>query len=737
MKKRPTIALACIVKNEAINISSFLQSIEGCFDEIHITDTGSTDNTVELFEKEKSSEIARCPIYVHHFEWVKDFSKARQYSFDQVPKEIDFIMWLDLDDVLSDKEKFIHFRDYSLHCAHMWLNPYNYAFNKEGQPSCAFMRERIVKNNHGFKWQFFLHEGLVRDWSRPTKSMPISTWTVNHRRTEQDLANDKGRNLNIFESNLEHEDMKTPRMKYYYGKELHDAGKHLEAIEWLNKVITEDGKVMEPHDRIMAIQYLAMAYGACDRWSEALQMCLQGMQLDPGRAEYWILAGDANYKMGRVSAAVNYYDGAKRGASSAVGGMTFTDPSARNLYPYLQIAAIAQNSGNHDLIMEQALALEKMGFKEAEGLKARADSIKHLSIVPKIDDLQECEDVVITCPPQGACQNWDEHSLEREGTGGSETAAIEIARWIKKKTGRPVKIFQPRSDSQKMPSGVEYYPCSKTESYIKNYKPKAHIAWRHATRLTPVDSYVWSHDLITHGGERHENYEKYLCLSGFHKEFVIDQQSVPEEKIALVSNGVNPLDFEHLESVEKIPGKVIFSSSPDRGMERCIEICKRAKERVPDLELHLFYGFRNMRLAGANEEADRLENLIAKNSSFVKFHGMTDKKTLMKHFKESVCWLYPADFIETYCITAIEALATGAYPLVRNIGALPYTLWPAYEMGMCTILDEDADSVEKFDVWADELVKVIDEKLFERVNINIEDYSWEKAADGFIQLMGL
>lgn len=737
MKKRPTIALACIVKDEALNVSSFLQSIEGCFDAIYITDTGSKDATVSMFESEKSAEIAGCPIFVRHFQWMNDFAKARQFSFNQVPAKYDYIMWLDLDDVLSDREKFIHFRDNSLHCAHMWLNPYNYAFSKEGKPSCVFMRERIIKNNYGFKWVYFLHEGLIQDPNRQTKAMPISTWTVNHRRTDEDLAKDKGRNLNIFELNKDHPDFKTPRMQYYFGKELHDAGRHLEAIEQLHDVISNRGKEMEPHDRIMAIQYLSMAYGACDRWAEALQMCLQGMQLDPGRAEFWILAGDANYKMGRTGAAVAYYDGAKKGASSSMGGLTFTDPSARNLYPYLQIAAIAQNAGNWQLMLEQASALRAMGFAEAEGLEARAEQIKDLAKVPSLDELQECEDVVITCPPQGACHDWDEQSLEREGTGGSETAAIEIARWIKLKTGRPVKIFQPRADSQKMPSGVEYYPVSKIESYIKTYKPKAHIAWRHATRLTPVDSYVWSHDLITHGGENHGNYEKYLCLSGFHKEFVIDQQAVPEDKIALVSNGINPKDFEGLEQVEKIPGKVVFSSSPDRGMERVIEICKLARQKVPHLELHLFYGFKNMRLAGQNAEADRLEALIAENSEFVKYHGMATKKELMRHFAESECWLYPADFIETYCITAIEALATRAYPLVRNIGALPYTLWGAYEMGMCTILDEDADGVEKYQLWADELIKVIDEKQYQRVNIDINEYSWEKAADGFIQLMGL
>jgi len=48
--KRPSISLCIIVKNEEHNLPRLLKSVEGCFDEICITDTGSTDKTVEIAE---------------------------------------------------------------------------------------------------------------------------------------------------------------------------------------------------------------------------------------------------------------------------------------------------------------------------------------------------------------------------------------------------------------------------------------------------------------------------------------------------------------------------------------------------------------------------------------------------------------------------------------------------------------------------------------------------------------
>lgn len=95
---RPSIAMACILKNEIENIDRFLASIEGCFDIIHMTDTGSTDGSKELIEKYQADlpecNPAKTPIRVHYFDWIDDFSAARNYSFSHA--QTDYIGWGDL-----------------------------------------------------------------------------------------------------------------------------------------------------------------------------------------------------------------------------------------------------------------------------------------------------------------------------------------------------------------------------------------------------------------------------------------------------------------------------------------------------------------------------------------------------------------------------------------------------------------------------------------------------------------
>jgi glycosyltransferase involved in cell wall biosynthesis len=194
MQKRPSIALAMIVRNEAHHLPELLKSIEGCFDEIHITDTGSEDDTVQV------AEPLGC--IVHHFEWCDDFAKARNFAFSH-PKT-DYIMWMDGDDVLSSRERFIAFRDEMLSEADMWLANYWYATNAQGQPTCVFTRERIIKNDGRFQWKYFIHEGIV---AKPglTKAPIVQfspAWQIVHKRTEADLAGDRSRNLSIIEDKV-------------------------------------------------------------------------------------------------------------------------------------------------------------------------------------------------------------------------------------------------------------------------------------------------------------------------------------------------------------------------------------------------------------------------------------------------------------------------------------------------------------------------------------------------------
>jgi glycosyltransferase involved in cell wall biosynthesis len=332
--------------------------------------------------------------------------------------------------------------------------------------------------------------------------------------------------------------------------------------------------------------------------------------------------------------------------------------------------------------------------------------------------------------------DWDENTLKEKGHGGSETAAIEVARWIKKKTGRPVKIFHPRMARQTMESGVEYIPSSEASGYFRNVEPHVCISWRNAFKLTAAKNYVWCHDLQLPFGHLVQNYDKVIALSEFHKNYLKEVSGVPFEKCIIGFNGINPDDFPK-EPVEKDPLKVVFSSSPDRGIEQAIDVVKLARDKSGlDIKLHCFYGTENMRKSGQVEWADAIEKKIKENSDFVISHGMVPKKELMMHFAEAGTWLYINNFLETFCITALEAICSKTWPIFRKIAALPYTLKDAIDRGHCDMILSEAKE-DTYDEWADKLISAIQEKKWEKMDFKAEDYSWEKVADFFIKEMEL
>ena len=78
-----TISIALIVRNSSATLDKCLSTFKEVADEIVVVDTGSTDNTVEIAQKYTDK--------LYFFEWIDDFSAARNYSFDQCTK--DFIFW--------------------------------------------------------------------------------------------------------------------------------------------------------------------------------------------------------------------------------------------------------------------------------------------------------------------------------------------------------------------------------------------------------------------------------------------------------------------------------------------------------------------------------------------------------------------------------------------------------------------------------------------------------------------
>lgn len=97
------LSIGMIVKNEEKYLGKCLTAIKPILDELDseliIADTGSTDNTVEIAKRFTDK--------VFNFEWINDFSAARNSTLERAKGE--WFMYIDADEVLQDCTDIIHF----------------------------------------------------------------------------------------------------------------------------------------------------------------------------------------------------------------------------------------------------------------------------------------------------------------------------------------------------------------------------------------------------------------------------------------------------------------------------------------------------------------------------------------------------------------------------------------------------------------------------------------------------
>lgn len=146
-----TISLCMIVKNEEKILARCLDSVAMLADEIIIVDTGSTDATKEI--------AGRYTEHVYDFQWIDDFSAARNFAFSKASME--YIYSADADEVLSaeNREKFRLLKETLLPEIEIVQMKYAnqlqfgtvYNFDEEYRP-------KLFKRKRDFVWEAPIHE---------------------------------------------------------------------------------------------------------------------------------------------------------------------------------------------------------------------------------------------------------------------------------------------------------------------------------------------------------------------------------------------------------------------------------------------------------------------------------------------------------------------------------------------------------------------------------------------------
>lgn len=673
------------------------------------------------------------------------FSKARNIALEMSTKEV--VFWIDSDDVIVEETPgqvrgFIdsHMLSEEPQCDAIFLD-YHYAFAEDGRCTTVHKRERAFRRNKFF-WKGNCHETAIPIDLKNT--LPSGFFDdipsfIKHTEDRKPHRQSDIRNYVILRSEIELtlQAGKTvdPRTLFYFANSCRGVEHFKEAIEvyrafqpttgsaddlWASHYYCGgmylDPSMQRPIDALREFRKCLAtkpadprghygcqrAFVALDRHADAIREYERGNQLhiDHTKEIHTVDRTHIDYHP-HVLASVSYKELEEpEKATTAAREAARARPDydlARDHYRFTAIECAG------DLLAESVLhTLSNLEFAGPNSRRVGRDLMSEFHIVPpklekkgisKIEPPdprpQDRKSVKIFCG--GSAEEWGPFSAST-GIGGSEKMVILLAQAMQAR-GVNVSVYAelpPNCRGIDPNTGVRWHHWAQIDETVPC---DALVLWRQpglaATLQIPAKCrMVWLHDV-----PRPEQYtpeviaatDKFQVQSEFHKVLLL-QCGVPEDKIWVARNAIATWT-EDTNTEERDPKRVVYMSSPDRGLYTVARVVKAAQKIDPEISLVAAYGinkwarkaprFRNVPDLGHDCDSDVWEERMyeALDACGAQVLNRVSFERMDKLLQSSGAWLYPTRFDEISCMSAMEAQAHGVIPVSTLHGALDETIF--------------------------------------------------------------
>ncbi len=335
--------------------------------------------------------------------------------------------------------------------------------------------------------------------------------------------------------------------------------------------------------------------------------------------------------------------------------------------------------------------------------------------------------------PRG-CIPFHGNTLNERPLGGTESAVIRLAEVLDAYVSTPL-LNPPLTDPLYIPEqSLGLLGALDVTVVVRDWrgvfipvKTKKKFFWSGDAYDQPINVGLGDKRVLS-------QIDKVLCVSEWQKRTLHETAKIPEDKLSILPNGVYGGYFN--KSKEKVGNRLIYSSTPYRGLVHLERLFPKIKDQVPDAELIVCSGytvyetengkFDKGLLLEWEEQKRRLENIEG-----VKVLGNLKQEDLALEFLKAKVLAYPNTFAETSCISAMEAITAECIPVTTDKGALKETI---KDNGIC-IKSEPGDP-QYDEIFVGECVRILTDDQYRKSFLKQRVFDWKSVGEKFKEIVG-
>ena len=296
----------------------------------------------------------------------------------------------------------------------------------------------------------------------------------------------------------------------------------------------------------------------------------------------------------------------------------------------------------------------------------------------------------------GYCDaDWNYTQMQLTALGGSEKAVAlltkELGIKLGKESGMTIYVAGNVKSEELSEFNVVYVSLKELPDLLSKTEFHTVVCSRYISFLEIYGSacsfyqfYIWAHDtcLLSYGCNLRDTaiiekwadcIDRCVCQTQWHAERYIELYPPLKLKMHTINNGIDLKLFPP--SVSKQAGKFVYTSRTERGLARVLELWPEVVAAVPSATLAVS----TYEVFPCNDDERRVQARIETlNRDFpdnrIQHLGKLNPTELYAELSTAEYWLYPTNWPETSCITAMEMLMSGVICLYYPLAGLKDTM---------------------------------------------------------------